>query len=47
MRFGAEGRRYEPEPELVATAQAGGVLADRLAAAVLPLFSDLTRFRRP
>jgi sugar (pentulose or hexulose) kinase len=42
-----EGRRYDPEPELVAAARAGGSLADRLAAAALPLFSDLSRIRRP
>lgn len=42
-----DGRRYDPEPELVAAARAGGSLADRLAAAALPLFSDLSRFRQP
>jgi xylulokinase len=41
-----EGRRYEPEPELVAQARTCGSLADRLAQAVSPLFSDLSRMRR-
>jgi xylulokinase len=41
-----EGRRYEPEPELVAQARTCGSLADRLAEAVLPLFSDHLRMRR-
>jgi xylulokinase len=40
------GRRYEPEPELVASAGAYRSFTERLGAAALPLFPDLSRFRR-